>query len=261
MDKIYVQLVNKPEVNPVKLIANATRLTFKPGIPFSSTFMDDENKLNKYDVPMVQNLISADHSPLEHCSYSILVAGASRSFLAQIRTHRLASFTSASQHYINWKDADYEVPIEVFEKCEELNSVEPLKYFIDEYTRSQKAYIDVQEKFGFDHSVARQLTEQSMRNNLLITANVREWLTILGLRECGRNTSEIAYVSWLIRNALTKECPEIFGKCGPSCFRAGKCKEGKLCCGKPWVNGINPEEDRWEHCISLGQKWRNKLSQ
>ena len=259
MNKIYVQIVNKPAVNPVKLITDATRLTFKPGIPFSDNYLDTQSSVNKFDISMIDSLISADHSPLEHAQYSILIAGASRSFLAQIRTHRLASYTSASQHYLNWEDADYEVPIEVYERCEELNSVEPLKFFMDSYERSQKDYIYAQTTFGLDHAVTRQLTPQGMRNNLIITANVREWLTILGLRECGRNTSEIAYVSWLIRNVLIKDCPEIFSKCGPSCYRAGKCKEGKLTCGKPWVNGKNPDDARWEKCASLGNKWLNEL--
>lgn len=257
MDKIKVQIVQKPLVNPIKMIANATRLTFKTSIPFKETI--EYEPTTNFDQSIVENLVKADHSPLEHISYSVLVAGASRSFLAQVRTHRLMSFTSASQHYSNWKEADYEVPIEVFEKCEELNSVEPLKFFLDAYNQSQQEYIKAQETFGLNYSVTRQITAQGMRNNLLMTANVRQWLTLLGRRECGRNTSEIAYVSYLIRKALKEECPEIFSFCGPSCKRFGRCSEGKLCCGKPWVNGKNPDEERWNNVIDLGTKWRNKL--
>lgn len=254
MDKIKVTVVQRPAVNPIRFCADATRLTFKHGIPFKSNVPTD------FDKSIVKNLIEADHSPMEHCSYSLLIEGASRSFLAQIRTHRLMSFTSASQHYMNYADMDFEIPIEVFEKCEELDSVEPLKYFITEYKRSHGSYIEAQQLFGLDHSVTRQMTEQGARNNLLITANIRQLFTLFGRRECGRNTSEIAYVSWLGRQALISESPEIFTLMGPPCYRFGKCSEGKLCCKKPWIGGANnPEEARYLALQDLAMKWRARL--
>lgn len=258
MNKIQVIMVQKPIVNPVKFIANSTRLTFKT----TSNFKDDISyeEASNFDKSIVQNLVKADHSPLEHCSYSFLVLGASRSFLAQVRTHRLVSFTSASQHYSNWENADYEIPIEVFEKCEEINSTEPIRQFLKTYQDAQKAYLDLQKNFGLDHSVTRQVTCQGMRNNLLITANIRQWLTMLGRRECGRNTSEIAYVSWLIRKQLVEDCPDIFAIAGPPCNRYGRCSEGKLCCGHPWKDGINPDEQRWENVIPLGNKWLDRYN-
>lgn len=250
MDKIKVSIVQKPSVNPIKFCADATRLTFKHGVPFKS------NDPTAMDKSIVKNLILADHSPMEHCSYSILIEGASRSFLAQIRTHRLMSFTSASQHYLNFDDMDFVIPLEVFEKCEELNSKNPLLAFNDSYNESYKKYLETQKHFGLDHSVTRQLTPQGARNNLLITANIRQLFTLLGRRECGRNTSEIAYVSWLIRKALIKECPEIFELMGPPCYRFGKCSEGKLCCGNVWTVTGNPEEQRYINLSALASKWR-----
>jgi thymidylate synthase (FAD) len=250
MDNIKIKIVQRPSVNPIKFIADATRLTFKHGIPFTS------NEASAMDKSIVKNLIMADHSPLEHCQYSILIEGASRSFLAQVRTHRLMSFTSASQHYMNFEDMDFEVPIEVFEKCEELNSVQPLAYFRDSYIESHNKYLEVQKIYGLDHSVTRQMTPQAARNNLLFTANIRQLLTLIGRRECGRNTSEIAYVFWLIRKELIKECPEIFSLAGPACYRFGKCSEGKLCCGNVWTVTGNPEEQRYINLSALANKWR-----
>jgi len=257
MNKIQVIMVQKPLVNPVKFIANATRLTFKTTSNFKYDIKYEEH--TDFDKSIVSNLILADHSPLEHCSYSFLVLGASRAFLAQVRTHRLASFTSASQHYSNWKDADFVIPIEVFEKCEEINSTEPIERFIKSYQLSQGEYQKLQEDFKLDHSVTRFVTSQGMRNNLLITANIRQWLTMLGRRECGRNTSEIAYISWMIRKQLIEDCPDIFKYCGPPCYRYKKCSEGKLCCGNPWMTDENPFENRWMNVKTLGNKWLNKI--
>ena len=257
MNKIEVRLVQKPLVNPVKFIANATRLTFKTTIPFKDEIKYEPT--TDFDKSIVENLVKADHSPLEQISYSVMVIGASRAFLAQITRHRLASYVSASTHYSNWPNANFVVPIEVYEKCEEINSNEPLKFYIDACNESHQNYIKMQETFNLDHGVARSLLPLGFRNNLLITANIREWLSIIQLRACGRNQSEIAYVTWLIRNLLIAECPEIFENSGPACSRTGKCSEGKLCCGHPWTSHVDVNDERWKNVVPLGEKWTKKL--
>ena len=61
MDKIKVQIVQKPLVNPVKMIANATRLTFKTSIPFKENI--EYEPTTSFDQSIVENLVKADHSP------------------------------------------------------------------------------------------------------------------------------------------------------------------------------------------------------
>ena len=250
-------VVQSPAVDPIKFISNSTRLTFKTNNVFTNS---DLEKHNEKDLSIVENLLAADHSPLEQISYSVMIEGASRSFLAQVTRHRLASYVSASTHYSNWINADFVIPIEIYEKCEELQSTAPLKDFITAYESAHKSYLELQDKYELDHGVTRQLLPLGFRNNLLITTNIRNWFRILQLRLCGRNQSEIAYISWLISKELTKLCPEIFSMLGPSCKRFSRCSEGKLTCKRPWVNGNNPDEERWQNVKELGDKWCRRLS-
>ena len=258
MDQIKIEIVQKSNIDPIKFIANATRLNFKTNDEFfnNSNLNIHDNK----DLNIITNLIKCKHSPLEHCSYSILISGASRAFLAQVTRSRIGiSYSSGSQHYSNWSKPDFVVPIEIFEKCEELNSINPLKDFIQSCNESHKIYQEMQYKYRLTHDCTRAVTPQAMRNNLLITANIRTLLNLISLRLCFRNTNEIRYITYKIREALVNECPDIFKLSGPNCYCTGKCSEYKLTCGKPWKNFNDPEENRWNNLQVLGNKWRNLL--
>jgi len=259
MDQIKIEIIQKPNVDPIKFVANSTRLNFKTNDDFfiNSNLNNHDDK----DLNIITNLIKCKHSPLEHCSYSILISGASRAFLAQVTRSRIGiSYSSGSQHYSNWKKPDFVVPIEIFEKCEELNSIEPLKDFFNICNKAHDVYQEMQNQYKLTHDVTRAVTPQAMRNNLLITANIRTLLNLIALRICFRNTTEIRYITYKIREALVKECPEIFKLSGPNCFCTGKCSESKLTCGKPWKNFNDPQEERWNNLYNLGNKWRSLLS-
>ena len=255
MNQIKIEILQKPSVDPIRFIASSTRLNFKENDNFLNAvdFTTHDNK----DINIIRNLTLAHHSPLEHCSYSILISGASRSFLAQVTRSRTFSYSSQSQHYSNFKQANFVVPIEIFEKCEELNSVEPLKDFFDICNQAHKTYQEMQDKYGLQHDCTRAVTPQAMRNSLLMTGNIRAWLHFIALRICFRNTNEIRYITSCIRNLLVKECKEIFELSGPNCFYHGKCSESKLTCKKSWKQFEDPEQERWNNLQQLGNKWYN----
>ena len=255
MDKIAVTLLQKPSVDPIKFIASSTRLNFN--IKDNFLYETDLTTHDKKDVNIITNLIKAGHSPLEHCSYSILISNASRAFLAQVTRSRIGiSYSSQSQHYSNFVTGNFVVPIEIFEKCEELNSTAPLQDFFNICNSAHRVYQDMQQKYDLKHDCTRAVTPQAMRNSLLITANIRTWLNLIALRICFRNTNEIRYITYKIREVLAQECPEIFKLSGPNCFCKGHCSEGKLTCKQPWKCFDDPEENRWNNLQMLGNKWR-----
>lgn len=49
-------------------------------------------------------------SPTEHASFTFSIEGVSRSFLAQITRHRIASFSVRSQRYVSEDSFNYVVP-------------------------------------------------------------------------------------------------------------------------------------------------------
>ncbi len=50
-------------------------------------------------------------SPIEHASFTFGIEGVSRTLLAQITRHRIASFSVQSQRYVRLDDFRYVIPL------------------------------------------------------------------------------------------------------------------------------------------------------
>ena len=62
----------------------------------------------------LQMLTEIGHeSPIEHVSFTFAIEGVSRSLLAQITRHRMASYSVQSQRYVREKGFEYVVPPEI----------------------------------------------------------------------------------------------------------------------------------------------------
>ncbi len=230
MKNIEIISLNKSHENPEEFISNIVNLTFSKKLNGSSNpekmILDTEAaKLNT-----LKNVIEMNHTGmLEHVNCTYLIKGASRSFLAQITRHRLFSFVSASQHYIDYSDfADFVIPAEIEEQGTQvmIQYLEANKRALEEY----KSLIDS----GIKPEVARQVLPNSMRNNLIITGNLRQWLSFMNLRLCNRNTSEIQYVAKLIKDDLKEYIPTISQYMAPDCVVQNKCTQKHLFCGEKY---------------------------
>lgn len=237
---------------PEELITNITRLTMKP-IQDLQSFL--ELLRNKESRNLLKNLFKMRHGePTRHAAWTIVIAGASRSFLAQwTRHHTGVVYTSASQHYSDWSEnMDWVVPIEVFEKCINDNNLYPLKQWDLDQVRAVNAYKAHIKLFGYHHSVARQLSTQAVRNILVFTANTQSLRDgFINMRACGRNTSETLYIADTIREILSAYHPDLFDDAGPDCFTRGICTQGKLSCRQPWTKEKIGYEDRWKILFEL----------
>lgn len=76
-------------------------------------------------------------SPLEHASFTFAVTGVSRSLLAQLTRHRIASFSVASQRYIKGDRFGYVVPEEIAE------DPHAKRIFEDAMDEAARAYHDI----------------------------------------------------------------------------------------------------------------------
>lgn len=230
MKNIEIISLNKSHENPEEFISNIVNLTFSKKLNSSSNpdemILDTEAaKLNT-----LKNVIEMNHTGmLEHINCTYLIKGASRSFLAQITRHRLFSFVSASQHYMDYSDfADFVIPSEIEEQGNEIiiQYLEANKAALEEY----KTLIDN----GIKPEVARQVLPNSMRNNLIVTGNLRQWLGFMNLRLCNRNTSEIQYVAKMIKDDLKDYVPNIADYMAPDCVVQDKCTQKHMFCGETY---------------------------
>ena len=97
------------------------------------------NTLSKEEAAAyIKRIMSSGHlSPLEHATFTFSITDVSRSLLAQLTRHRIASFSVQSQRYVNVKNMRYAIPKEIQDDPHSLRIMED---FMDQVMR---AYHDI----------------------------------------------------------------------------------------------------------------------
>ena len=180
--------------------------------------------------------------------FTFAIEGVSRSLLAQITRHRIASFSVQSQRYVREKGFEYVVPPEIDKipaarakfiqameddqrTYEELTAVlmegylkELLEQGVPEKTARSKA-----EKHAIED--ARYVLPNACATRIVMTANARSLKNFFRLRCCNRAQWEIRALAEEMYRQVYAVAPTLFGHCGPACVD-GVCTEGKMSCGK-----------------------------
>ncbi|MGM9612771.1 MAG: FAD-dependent thymidylate synthase [Butyricicoccus sp.] len=236
-------LAHTPE--PERLIAAAAKNCY------SSTDVDGilDGLTEEKTQSFLQMLTDLGHeSPIEHVSFTFAIEGVSRSLLAQITRHRIASFSVQSQRYVRERGFEYVVPPEI-EKIpaarekfiqameddqrtyEELTAAlmeGHLKELLDAGVPEKKARSQAEKKSIED---ARYVLPNACATRIVMTANARSLQNFFRLRCCSRAQWEIRALAEEMYKLVYAVAPTLFAKSGPSCVD-GVCSEGKMSCGQ-----------------------------
>ena len=172
------------------------------------------------------------YSTFEHASFTFGIEGVSRSLLAQITRHRIASFSVQSQRYVALGDDengfDYVVPPRIAALGEEAEAEYHAQMAqMNAWYQAWRKRLGTGEASNED---ARFVLPNAAATRMLVTMNARELLHFLSLRCCNRAQWEIRSVAWQMLALAYEAAPALFGKAGPGCLR-GACPEGRKCCG------------------------------
>lgn len=229
---------------PEKLVAIAAKNCY------SNTKIDelasslDEESIQKF----VDMLTEIGHeSPIEHVNFTFGIEDVSRSLLAQITRHRLASFSVRSQRYVREKTNNFVIPpqiendseaktiyleilADVFEKYEKLTEILYNKYFKELLSsgKNEKQAKSIAEKKAIED--ARYVLPNASYTNIVMTMNARSLLNFFKLRCCNRAQWEIRALAEDMYKLCFMVAPGLFLKAGPDCT-SGPCSEGKMACG------------------------------
>ena len=239
-----VTLLEYPE-NATRLVAAAAKLCYAASD--IDTLMDglDDEKSEKF-VEMLGGL--GHDSPIEHASFTFGIEGVSRSLLAQITRHRIASFSVQSQRYVRLDDFRFVTPpaIEAIPEAREkyLAAMEADAKAYEELTELLKnRYIAENLACGDDEkSAARKAEKKAIEDarfvlpnacetRMLLTMNARSLHNFFRLRCCNRAQWEIKAVADEMLRLVYGVAPALFRDSGPACV-CGACSEGKMSCGR-----------------------------
>lgn len=230
--------------NPDATIAAAARLCYSSSDIESLQESISPEQAEKF----VQMLAQIGHeSPLEHSMFTFGIEGVSRSFLAQITRHRIASYSVQSQRYVRLESFEYVVPPAIernpVAKARYLRAMEEDAEHYEALTRllmedAKRALIEKGEDEAAAARKAEKIAIEDARfvlpnacaTKMVVTMNARSLLHFFSQRCCRRAQWEIrAVATEMLRQAKTV-APAVFAKAGPPCVK-GPCPEGKMSCG------------------------------
>lgn len=224
--------------DPEKIVAAAAKLCYsKSDIETLMDGLTDE-KVSSF----LDKLESYKHfSPVEHASFTFGIEGVSRSFLAQISRHRIASFSVQSQRYVDMDNADHVVPKEIYDA-----GYSAVRLYEESVKNSFNNYNELKEELtrkyiaeGMKESPAKKKAQEDARyllpeaccTRMIVTMNARELNHFFNLRCCNRASREIREVAEEMLKLVYPVAPHLFKSAGPSCV-CGACPEGNMSCGK-----------------------------
>lgn len=141
-----------------------------------------EDKIsNTSAAPFVEHLLKSGHfSVVEHASCTVRIV-CDRGVTHEIVRHRLASYSQESTRYANYSQNRFGSEITVIRPCFWGESSPQYQIWYDAMLHAEKAYLALVEH-GVPAQQARSVLPNSLKTEIIISCNMREWRHIFDLR-------------------------------------------------------------------------------
>ncbi|HJA26025.1 MAG TPA: FAD-dependent thymidylate synthase [Candidatus Fournierella merdigallinarum] len=236
-------IAHTPE--PEKVVAAAAKLCY------SSAGVEDllAGLTPEKSREFVEKLAKLGHeSPTEHVSFTFAIEGVSRSLLAQITRHRIASYSVQSQRYVRLDEFEYVTPPAIGEDEQAFAAFrQAMDQQGEEYRRiaallkdghirrlmqqglSEKEAARKAEKLAIED--ARFVLPNACDTKMIVTMNARSLHNFFRHRCCSRAQWEIRALAEEMLRRVYPIAPALFAMAGPACVK-GPCPEGAMSCGE-----------------------------
>ena len=158
----------------------------------------------------VQRCFKSGHlSVFEHASATFKIEGVSRSCMAQLTRHRLASFCVESQRYCKYDltEPDWYATPDAFEQQGFVGEMTLESWYQTQAERAAKAY-----RTALEHGVrpedARFLLPEAAKTNMVMTVNCRELFHIFDMRLDKAAQWEVRELVGMMHDALRSRSGE-----------------------------------------------------
>ena len=203
----------------------------KPGIEFITPINGDvilkrieecgrvcyksEGKITNDSAPaFVAAIVKRGHEAvLEHCSFTVKFI-CDRGVSHEIVRHRLASYCQESTRYCNYSKGEFGGEITVIEPCYLNKDTFAYDEWKDACRRSETAYFNLL-NWGLTAQEARAVLPNSLKTEVVMTANIREWRHFLKLRCSKAAHPQMQEVATLLLKALKEKIPVLFDDVNP----------------------------------------------
>lgn len=183
----------------MKLIESAGRTCYK----------SEEHTTEDSASGFVRRIIaSGHHSVIEHATLSVRFI-CDRGVTHELVRHRLAAFSQESTRYANYAKDKFGSEITVIKPMFWAEKSQDYQTWYDAMLMAEKAYMALLES-GAKAQEARSVLPNSLKTEIVMTANLREWRHVLNLR-CGKPSHpQIRQIMLPLLAELSNRLPVMF---------------------------------------------------
>ena len=161
-----------------------------------------------------KNIIARGHeSVLEHVNFSVRFT-CDRGVSHEIVRHRIASYSQESTRYCNYSKGDFNGEITVIEPCFLVPGTAGYDMWYKACQMAEQYYFSMLD-WGCSPQEARAVLPNSLKTEIVMTANIREWRHFLKLRTSKAAHPQIREIAIILLNMLIEIVPELFGDIKP----------------------------------------------
>jgi len=164
-------------------------------------------------VKFISNIIKQGHeSVLEHVSFSVRFI-CDRGVSHEIVRHRIASYSQESTRYCNYSKGEFNGEITVIEPCFLVPGTEGYDMWYSACLVAEQTYFKMLD-WGCSPQEARAVLPNSLKTEIIMTANIREWRHFLRLRTSPAAHPQMREVANLLLKKLKAKIPVVFDDIG-----------------------------------------------
>lgn len=155
------------------------------------------------------NIVKRGHEAvLEHYSFTVKFI-VDRGVSHEIVRHRLASYCQESTRYCNYSKGSFGGEITVIEPTYLATGIKGWRHWAESCMEAERAYFELLD-WGCTPQEARAVLPNSLKTEVVMTANIREWRHFLRLRTSPAAHPQIREVTVPLLHELQRLVPVLF---------------------------------------------------
>lgn len=162
----------------------------------------------------IANILKSGHeSVIEHVSVTFKII-CDRGITHEIVRHRLCSYSQESSRYCDYSNDKFDGELTFIKPCFWTEDDENFKIWKESMEILEKNYLTMR-KNGARPEQARSILPNSLKTEIFMTANLREWRHFLKLRTANRAHPQMREVALKIYKILNEKLPVLFSDIQP----------------------------------------------
>ncbi|MCR5833426.1 MAG: FAD-dependent thymidylate synthase [Selenomonadaceae bacterium] len=161
----------------------------------------------------IKGIIKRGHeSVIEHEAITLKII-CDRGVTHELVRHRIASYSQESTRYCDYSSGKFAAELTFIKPCYWQEDDEKYKLWLEVMEQTEKNYLALR-AMGAKPEEARSILPNSLKTEIVVTMNLREWRHFLRLRTATAAHPQMREVALMIRDILIEKLPAVFGDIG-----------------------------------------------